>query len=124
MNAALERIRDELEDIGLATYIVDGAPEDVVAFPFTPRRGRYADREFQVGLGFQEIDYPEFAPHWIHVSPAIEERHGPPGRRYSDSEGRQWVAFSRPPQDFWDNSPVKNMLTYVTIHLRRFWREA
>ena len=124
MNDALRRIQDELEELGLKTYVVEGAPEDVVAFTYVPEKGRYATSEFEVGLSFQEIDYPEFAPHWIHVSPEIEERHGPPGKRYSDGEGRTWVAFSRPPTDFWDDSPIKNMSQFVTLHLRRFWREA
>ena len=124
MNVALQKIQRELEECGLDTYIVDGTPEEVIAFPYVPQRGRYTGREFQVGLSFQEVDYPEFAPHWIHISPEIEERHGPPGKRYQDVHGRTWVAFSRPPADFWDNLPVKNMSNYVTIHLRRFWREA
>ena len=124
MNSALRKIKDELEECGYSTYLVVGAPEEVVAFPYIPEKGRYAGKEFHIGLGFQELEYPEYAPHWIHITPEIEERHGSPGRRYQDDRGRTWVAFSRPPADFWDNLPRKNMNNYVTIHLRRFWREA
>ena len=124
MNDALQQIQQELRACGFETYLVEGSPEAVIAFPYIPQRGRYAGQQFNVGLSFQEVDYPEYAPHWIHVSPAIEERHGPPGRQYKDKQGRKWVAFSRPPADFWDHLPSKNMENYVNLHLRRFWREA
>ena len=126
MNAALCKIRDELDQCGLKTYVVEVAKFEVVAFPYVPPKGRYAGRTFDVGLSLQEADYPEFAPHWIHVTPAIEEKHGRPGRTYDDASGRRWVAFSRTPSDFWDNLPRhdKNMATYLALHIRRFWREA
>ena len=124
MNDALQRIQEELRGCGLDTFLVGGAPEEVIAFPYIPQHGRYAGKKFHVGLSFQEVDYPEFAPHWIHVSPEIEEKHGAPGRQYEDNQGRKWVAFSRPPADFWDNAPTRNIETYLTLHLRRFWREA
>ena len=60
------------------------------------------------------------------VTPTIEEKHGRPGMTYDDASGRRWVAFSRPPADFWDNLPRhdKTMATYLALHMRRFWREA
>ena len=70
----------------------------------------------------QEINYPEYPPHWIHVTPKIEDKRGLPGKEYTDADGRPWVAFSRPPSDFWDNAPTKHMSVYVGEHLRRFWR--
>lgn len=126
MNAALRKIQDELDACGLETYVVEGAKTEVVAFPYVPPKGRYAGRTFDVGLSFQEMDYPEFAPHWIHVTPAIEEKHGRAGMTYDDARGRRWVAFSRPPADFWDTLPrdEKNMASYLMLHMRRFWREA
>ena len=126
MNAALRKIREELDQCGLKTYVVAGVTTEVVAFPYRPPKGRYAGRMFDVGLSVQEADYPEFPPHWIHVTPAIEERHGGPGMTYDDGSGRRWVAFSRPPADFWDNLPrrEKTMANYLALHMRRFWREA
>ena len=126
MNAALCKIRAELNQCDLETYVVEGIGTEVVAFPYVPPKGRFAGRPFHVGLSLQEADYPEFAPHWIHVTPAIDEKHGPPGMTYDDASGRHWVAFSRPPADFWDNLPrdEKNMGTFLSLHLRRFWREA
>ena len=124
MNAALQKIRQELDECGLATYVVDGSSVEVVAFPYVPNKGRYAGRSFDVGLSLQEADYPEFAPHWIHVTPVIDERHGPPGMEYHDASGRHWVAFSRPPADLWDSLPRRDMASYLALHMRRFWREA
>lgn len=124
MNAALRTIREELNECGLDTYVVEGTNVEVVAFPYVPHKGRYAGMPFDVGFSLQEADYPEFAPHWIHVTPPIEERLGPPGMSYQDARGRHWVAFSRPPADFWDNLPKKDMANYLALHLRRFWREA
>ena len=124
MTTAIEIVQQELKKCGYDTFKIEGVSEEIIAFPYTPKNGRYAGREFCVGLSFQEVDYPEYAPHWIHVSPEIEEKHGPAGKRYQDSIGRIWVAFSRPPSDFWDDLPQKNMLNYVNLHLSRFWREA
>ena len=119
-------MRAELEACGLDTYVVDGAKVEVVAFRYKPANGRYAGQTFDIGLSLQEADYPEFAPHWIHVTPPIEERHGRAGMNYDDTRGRQWVAFSRPPADFWDSLPLekKNMTTFLSLHIRRFWRDA
>ena len=79
MNAALRKIREELDHLcDLKTYVVGGAKTEVVAFPYVPPKGRYAGRTFDVGLSLQEADYPEFAPHWIHITPAIAEKHGRP----------------------------------------------
>ena len=126
MNSELTKIRDELQGCDLDAYVVEGADVEVVAFPYVPDNGRYAGRAFDVGLSLQEADYPEFAPHWIHVTPPIEEKHGNPGMAYDDARGRHWVAFSRPPADFWDNLPreMKNMSCFLDMHMRRFWREA
>ena len=126
MNSELTKIRDELDDCGLDTYVVEGVDAEIVAFPYAPPTGRYAGRTFDVGLSLQEADYPEYAPHWIHITPPIEEKNGRPGRSYQDGRGRPWVAFSRPPSDFWDNLPreKKHMSTFLNLHMRRFWREA
>ena len=124
MNAALLKIRAELEECGLTTYILSGVQDKIVAFSYDVRAGRYRGKTFQVGLSMQELDYPEYPPHWIHISPKIEDRQGAPGREFTDSEGRFWVSFSRPPSDFWDYAPTKHMSVYLRDHLRRFWRRA
>ena len=124
MNDALVQIKQELEECGFTTYVVEGVSDDIVAFKYTVPTGRYRGKVVDIGLSMQELNYPEFAPHWIHITPPIEDSRGHPGKQFSDSDGRQWVAFSRPPSDFWDNAPTKHMLVYLGEHLRRFWRYA
>lgn len=108
----------------MSTYLVEGVPEEIVAFQYTVPTGRYRGQVVDLGLSMQELNYPEYPPHWIHVTPAIKDRRGPPGKQFTDSNGRHWVAFSRPPSDFWDNSPTKHMSLYLGDHVRRFWRHA
>ena len=124
MNDALRQVQRELEECGLATYVVEGGPDDIVAFSYTVPTGRYRGRVVDLGLSMQELNYPEFPPHWIHVSPPIEDRRGSPGKQFTDARGRKWVGFSRPPSDFWDTSPTKHMSIYIDDHIRRFWRHA
>ena len=124
MNAALQQVRNELEECALATYIVEGVPDQIVAFTYKVPTGRYRGQTVDVGLSMQEVNYPEYPPHWIHVTPRVEDKHGAPGRGFIDSSGRAWVSFSRPPSDFWDNTPTKHMSVYLRDHLRRFWRRA
>ena len=122
MNEALQRIKRELEEYGLATYIVEGVADDIIAFNYVVPTGRYRGKNVDIGLSMQEANYPEYPPHWIHVTPKIIERQGSPGKKFTDSSGRVWVAFSRPPSDFWDRAPTKHMSVYLEEHLRRFWR--
>ena len=124
MNEALQRIKRELEEYGLATYIVEGVADDIIAFNYVVPTGRYRGKNVDIGLSMQEANYPEYPPHWIHVTPKIIERQGSPGKEFTDSSGRVWVAFSRPPSDFWDRAPTKHMSMYLEEHLRRFWRNA
>ena len=124
MNDALRQVQDELEECGLSTYLVEGVPAEIVAFEYTVPTGRYRGKVVDLGLSMQELNYPEYPPHWIHVTPPIEDRRGAPGKHFTDLKGRLWVAFSRPPSDFWDNSPTRHMSLYLSDHVRRFWRHA
>ena len=124
MNEGLQQVQRELEECGFRTYIVEGVNDEIVAFTYLVPKGRYKGKKVDIGFSMQEVQYPEFAPHWIHVTPPIEDRRGLPGKQFKDAMGRDWVAFSRPPADFWDNTPTKHMSVYLRDHLRRFWREA
>lgn len=83
--------------------------------------GRYKGKNFNIALSFQEIGYPEYPPHFIHIAEipdvilAVNQEH--------QFEGLQWKAFSVPPSDFWDKLPSneKNMGTYMRRHVQRFW---
>ena len=122
MNKALQQVQQELHECGLVTYIVEGVNDEIIAFPYEVPTGRYRGKRVDIGLSMQEANYPEYPPHWIHVTPKVEDRSGHPGKEYTDSSGRPWVAFSRPPSDFWDCAPTKHMSVYLQEHLRRFWR--
>ena len=124
MNEAMHRIKQELEECGLHTYLLEGVGDEIIAFRYEVPTGRYRGKLVDVGLSLQEANYPEYPPHWIHVTPKIEDRGGRPGKEFVDSSGRLWVAFSRPPSDFWDSAPTKHMSVYLQDHLRRFWRYA
>ena len=124
MNSGLQQVRTEVEECGYDTYVVAGVPDEIIAFSYTVPTGRYLGRIVDVGFSMQETNYPEYPPHWIHVTPKIEDRRGRAGKEYRDAGGRRWVAFSRPPSDFWDNAPTKHMSVYINEHLRRFWRYA
>ena len=124
MNEALQQVKQELEECGLSTYLVPGVAEDIIAFKYTVPTGRYRGKCVDIGLSMQEANYPEYPPHWIHITPMIEDRRGRHGKEYQDSAGRHWGAFSRPPSDFWDTAPTKHMSVYLQDHLRRFWRYA
>ena len=124
MNEALRQVERELEECGLTTYIVQGVSDEILAFKYKVPVGRYRGKWVDIGLSMQEINYPEYPPHWIHVTPKIDDRRGFPGKEFQDSTGRLWVGFSRPPSDFWDNTPTKHMSVYLREHLRRFWRYA
>ena len=124
MNEALLQVEREIEECGYKTYMVRGAQEEIVAFKYAVLSGRYKGRCMDVGLSMQEVNYPEYPPHWIHVTPRIEDRRGPPGKEFTDSGGRVWVSFSRPPSDFWDTTATKHMSVYLRDHLARFWKHA
>lgn len=67
----------------------------------------------------QEQGFPIYAPHWIHVSPPVEDKQHS-GQHYTDGHGTPWAAYSRAPT-YWDNLPKKDMNTYLNEHVRRFF---
>ena len=97
MNEAMQRIKRELDECSLTTYLVEGVADDIIAFNYVVPTGRYRSKNVDIGLSMQEANYPEYPPHWIHVTPKIEDGRGCPGKEFTDSSGRVWVAFSRPP---------------------------
>lgn len=121
MSSSIDRARGELELLGYETHQFDSPQGSVVSFPYTIETGSHEGRQVRVGIGFQEEGYPEYPPHWIHVSPPIEDGKG--GAHSYRSEGREWIVMSRPPGDFWDNLPTKHMDAYVREHLRRIWKD-
>ena len=117
----LERVSEELRDIGLAPRIVDFAgSRRAVVFDIEVQHGRYKGETLTLALSFQENAYPEYPPHFVHLKSSISTsaitRHST-----HHFEGENWSAYSLPPSDFWDRleSSQKNMSTYFKRHLLR-----
>ena len=53
--------------------------------------------------------YPEYPPHWIYISPHIDDNRGGAVEKYTDDHGRNWIVLSRPPGDFWDRLATKHI---------------
>ena len=68
-------------------------------------------------------EYPEYPPHWLHVSPPLNDNKGGAVETYRTSDGREWLAMSRPPGAIWDRLPTKHMSMYIQEHLRRIWKD-
>ncbi len=119
----LQRVSDELRDIGLAPRVVDFPEFSVsgraVIFDVEVRHGTCKGQTLTVALSFQEDTYPEYPPHFVHLKSSIHTRITKHSTH--EFEGENWSAYSLPPSDFWDKleSSRKNMKTYYQRHLMR-----
>lgn len=109
--------------LGYQPSVFDSSQGRVVAFDYVIEAGSHKGEQVIVGVSFQESGYPEYPPHWVHVTPPISDGKGGVVQRYSDENGRPWIAMSRPPGDLWDRLPTKHMDAYVREHLRRLWKD-
>ena len=123
MNESCDRVWAELESLGYRPSLLDSPHGQVVSFDYVIETGSLKGKPLTVGVSFQENGYPEYPPHWIHVTPPITDGKGGVVEQYCDQHGRQWVAMSRPPGDLWDLLPTKHMSTYISEHLRRLWKD-
>ena len=124
--SAADDITRELRRLGFAADILHihglgGNPAAV--FDYQVDTGRHKGRTFRVGVSFQESEYPEYPPHFVWVAGLPSATL--PAHSNGRHEGVDWCAFSVPPSDFWDRLPAadKNMKTYMTRHMRRFWNQ-
>ena len=122
--STVERIDEELRNLGYSPQVmtIDGlGGHQAVVVDYPVATGRYKGQKFKVGIAFQEAGYPEYPPHFIWVAglPSTVL----PAHSTSHYDGREWSAFSVPPNDFWDRlpQPNKNMKTYMSRHMHRFW---
>ena len=124
MTTNADRIQQELEGAGFTTtrFRAPGGKE-VIAFDYTIRAGSHKGETVHVGVSDPDGDYPEYAPHWLHVSPPIDDGKGGAIEHYEMPDGRLWLAMSRPPNDIWDKLPTKHMSVYVKEHLLRIWKD-
>lgn len=124
MSDSIQRVQAELESLGYHASVFDGPQGEVVTFDYTIEAGSHRGEQVTVGVSFQESGYPEYPPHWVHVTPPIDDGKGGPVQKYSDESGRIWIALSRPPGDIWDRLPTKHMDSYIKEHLRRIWKDS
>lgn len=123
MQSNIERIRAELDALDYETTLRDSPRGQVVSFEYKVEVGAHKGRTFLMGLSFQgDEEYPEYPPHWIHISPPVDDGRGGVVEKY-DADGREWMAMSRPPGEVWDDLPTKHMYPYLTEHVRRIWSE-
>ena len=69
MSTSIKKVRNELELSDFETHQFSSPVGIVVAFNYTIEAGSHRGESVVVGVSFQEEGYPEYPPHWIHVSP-------------------------------------------------------
>ena len=122
VSASLARIQDELQSIGYRTELQSSPQGQTVVFSYKVEAGTHSGATVMLGISMQGSElYPEYPPHWVHISPAIDDRKGGAVSHYTDDSGREWIAMSRPPGGLWDRLPTKSMHAYLSEHLRRLW---
>lgn len=108
--------------MGYQTTLLDSPQGEVVAFSYEVEVGSHKGEQFALGISMHGSEqYPEYPPHWIHLSPPVNDGKGGSTCTYGDNSGREWIAMSRPPGPLWDELPTKSMNAYLKEHLRRFW---
>ena len=123
MQNSIEKVKAELETMGCQPFEFDGPHGRVVAFPYTIKAGSRKGDKVHVGVSFQEEGYPEYPPHWVYVSPPINDGKGGGVDYTRPEDGSKWLAMSRPPGNAWDRLPTKNMKAYISDHLSRIWSD-
>lgn len=93
-----------------------------VAIEYKIPTGKHRGEKVLLGFSFgsEEESYPEYPPHWIHISPRYSDGLGGTIEEHTDENGRPWLTLSRPPQDIWDTLPTKHMSVYLELHITRF----
>ena len=114
MADSVQRIADELRSIGYEPTVLASPHGTVVSFQYTVEAGSHEGTAYTIGFSLQGAEhYPEYPPHWIHISPPLDDGKGGVVHGYRDTENREWTALSRPPLDFWDQLPTKHMRAYM-----------
>ena len=118
-SADIEKIKAELETLGYCPAIETMCGRETVVIDYVIDVGSRLGKKVRLGFSFQEASYPEYPPHWIHISPPYSDQESG-GEEHTAADGEKWLALSRPPNDLWDNLPTKHMKPYMELHVRRF----
>lgn len=123
MDENIQRIYTELQAIGRQPVVTGSPNGPVITFLYQIPSGTHKGQPVTIGVSRPDGQYPEYPPHWVHVSPPINDGRGGAIEQYTDANGQQWLAMSRPPQDVWDKMPTKHMDTFIKEHLARIWKD-
>lgn len=125
--SSCERIANELKGLGYEPFFIDSPQGRTTVISYKIPTGKHNREKVFLGFSFQEEGYPEYPPHWIHISPPYDDQLGGAFEFYQhkDSQGieRPWRALSRPPTDIWDGLATKHMRHYLDYHITRFCKE-
>ena len=124
MSENIRKITSELQSLGFLTRVGTSPKGELVIFDYQIDVGSHKGRRVRVGLSMQGNEpYPEYPPHWIHISPPIDDGKGGVLEQYTDEAGDSWVALSRAPGPLWDRLLTKHMSGFLSDHFRRFWND-
>ena len=94
---------------------------ELITFDYEIETGSLKGQLVTIGIYPQDGNFPEHPPHWVHVTPPIDDGRGGSTQKYRDRRDREWLIMSRPPDDIWDQLPEKHMRYYISEHLGRIW---
>ena len=89
------------------------------------RWGKYACSEQHVGWSFPDNNqpFPEYAPHWFHISGDFDDGKGGSRETDHDETGKLWVGWSRPVGPAWIG-PYRTPKNLYRSTVARFWKAA
>ena len=119
-SADIEKIKAELETLGYCPAIETMCGRETVIIDYRIEVGSHLGETVRLGFSFQEASYPEYPPHWMHISPPYSDQQGGAEEEYTVAGEKKWRALSRPPGALWDNLQTKHMKSYIDLHVRRF----
>lgn len=121
MDQNIAQMQAELEEAGYETRLLQTPHGQAVTFEYRMENGSHTGEIVRIGISGPEGPYPEYPPHWVHISPPIGD--GKSAHAQYQVEGQNWLPLSRPPKDFWDQRKERNMAVYISDHLRRLWKD-
>ena len=124
MPSNVDTVKSELSDLGYETKVIESPNgRTIVSFPYTIEMGPHKGTHVVAGVAFHpgEEGYPEYPPHWVCVTPPLNDGKGGAVEDFQDDQGRKWLAMSRPPKDIWDKLTPRDMKGYIREHLSRVW---
>ena len=97
MTSNADKIQLELEGTGLATTrFKTPTGKEVIAFDYTIEMGSHKGKTVLVGVSDPDAEYPEYPPHWLHVSPPINDGKGGAVEQYENSRRSPMACYESP----------------------------